>query len=178
MTILAGHIVVAYLHGAGFSGNDLIIGTAVAKAESGWNTNARLHTSQEDSRGVWQINLYAHPQYDGKKLYDPQYNAAAAKQVYNNSHHSWHPWTTYTRGTYKKYWNDAVKAYKDYLSLGGSSGESPANPGGGDGSGEAPAKAQPYGPYDPSVAIRNFAAHINTVSKSIHDTYEAMIRDM
>lgn len=46
--------------------------------ESGGNPNARLVSSKEDSRGLFQINSLVHNQYDPNKLYDPTYNAGVA----------------------------------------------------------------------------------------------------
>lgn len=124
----------------GFRDNQLVISVAVAKAESGWNTTSRLHTSQEDSRGLWQINLYAHPQYDGNKLYDAEYNAQAAWEVYSRSNHTWRPWTTYTRGTYLQFMDQANQAVVQLRSMG-------YNPGG-----VGTFGAAPTGPDSPTVS--------------------------
>jgi hypothetical protein len=53
--------------------------------ESGGNPNARAYVSSErakelkqgaeDSRGLFQINIFAHPNANSTKLYDPEYNA-------------------------------------------------------------------------------------------------------
>lgn len=118
MTLLAGwQVGLAALH-HNFRGNQLTIAIAVAKAESGWHTDSRYHTSQEDSRGLWQINLYAHPKYSPTRLYEAEYNAQAAWEVYSNSNHTWRPWTTYTRGTYKKFMDQASAAVDQLRSMG------------------------------------------------------------
>jgi hypothetical protein len=46
--------------------------------ESGGNPNAHASTSKEDSRGLFQINLKAHPQWKNVNLYDPVENARLA----------------------------------------------------------------------------------------------------
>lgn len=99
---------------AGFTGNTLVTAVAVAKAESGWREDARYLTSQEDSRGLWQINWYAHSQFNGSRLYERIYNGQAAYTVWRDAGRSWRPWTTYTRGTFNKYMEEA---YRDVLAL-------------------------------------------------------------
>jgi hypothetical protein len=164
---IAGHNVASYANGAGFINNDLRIAVAVAKAESGWNTSSRYITQQEDSRGLWQINTYAHPDLGKKNLYDPAINAAAARTVFRNAGNRWTPWTTYTRGTYLQYLDDADNALAGFRSLGGELGATP-DPGVSGGAGaEAPPRPEPYGPYDPSVAIRGVGAWFNSVGGSL-----------
>lgn len=51
--------------------------------ESYGNPTARLRTAIEDSRGLFQINILAHLQFDPQKLFEPEYNNWAAIQVYN-----------------------------------------------------------------------------------------------
>ncbi|CUU58200.1 Transglycosylase SLT domain-containing protein [Parafrankia irregularis] len=74
---------------------------AIALAESGGNPSARLATSIEDSRGLWQINTWAHPWTKGINLYDTHANAAAAKKVCSSQGPT--AWSTYTNGAYLKY---------------------------------------------------------------------------
>jgi hypothetical protein len=98
---------------AGFNTNTAVIATAVALAESGGNPNARCHNCvtgvTEDSRGLWQINVDAHPQYASWNLYDPQTNALAAFQV-SNGGKNFAPWSTYTSGAYKAHIQQATNA--------------------------------------------------------------------
>lgn len=135
--------VAEYAHRAGFVGIDLYTIVAICGAESGWNPRARLHTSREDSRGLAQINVYAHPWGRSINLYDPQTNLSAAWRVYREAGFRFTPWTTYVNGHYRNYWNRAVAA---------SQGVSPGAP--------APptAHAPPYLsniPDDYSANIRN-----------------------
>lgn len=97
--------VAKFARGAGFSGLDVQTAVAVAMAESG-NSNplhpmcdaqARLLTSREDSRGLWQINTFAHPDATGN-LYDPAYNAQYAFGL--KSKQGWSPWSTFNSGAY------------------------------------------------------------------------------
>ncbi|OAA24563.1 transglycosylase family protein [Frankia sp. EI5c] len=74
---------------------------AIALAESGGNPSARLATSIEDSRGLWQINTWAHPWTKSTNLYDASANAAAAKKVCSSQGPT--AWSTYTNGAYLKY---------------------------------------------------------------------------
>jgi hypothetical protein len=91
---------------AGFSGGALDTAVAVALAESSGNPSARNHSSIEDSRGLWQINVYAHPQYANVNLYDPATNAAAAYAI-SSGGFNWHPWSTYTSGSYLAYFQSS-----------------------------------------------------------------------
>ena len=65
----------------------------VALFESGGRPTARLKTSREDSRGLWQINLKAHPTYAHADLYDPVTNVRAAIAISGNGA-NWSPWST------------------------------------------------------------------------------------
>lgn len=76
---------------------------AIALAESGGKATARNHSSIEDSRGLWQINTYAHPWALSMNLYDPLQNAKAAVRVYNSNSRTFNPWSVYKSGAYKKY---------------------------------------------------------------------------
>jgi cell wall-associated NlpC family hydrolase len=76
--------------------------TAIALAESGGNSKAHNPVG-EDSRGLWQINGKAHPDFLTKyNLYDPLDNAKAAFEV---SHHGEDisPWTTTHGGLSSRY---------------------------------------------------------------------------
>jgi hypothetical protein len=56
---------------------------------------------REDSRGAWQINVYAHPQYSNWNLYNLDTNATAAVQVFQSS--GPRAWSTFQNGTYVQY---------------------------------------------------------------------------
>lgn len=96
--------IAAYAHNAGLDscrGVSLSTWVAIALAESGGNTYAHA-TGIEDSRGLWQINLWAHGSWVGSRnLYDPATNAWAATQVCKGSGPS--AWSTYTNGRYLSY---------------------------------------------------------------------------
>lgn len=66
---------------------------AVAMRESGGNPQAHALSKIEDSRGLWQINVRAHPIYRLRNLYDPRENVAAAIAISSNGS-NWSPWTT------------------------------------------------------------------------------------
>lgn len=104
-----------YARKAGFTGNDLNIAVAVAKAESGWNPNAHNSQPPDDSYGLWQINMYQNLGPTRRKqfgissnaaLFDPATNAKAAHMVYQSS--GWKAWTTYTSGKYKQFLSDST----------------------------------------------------------------------
>jgi hypothetical protein len=81
------------LREAGFAPDQAVNFTAIAMAESGGDPHARLHTSAEDSRGLWQINLHAHGNYANANLYDPLTNARAAYEISGHGTNLY-PWST------------------------------------------------------------------------------------
>jgi hypothetical protein len=96
----------------GFTGNDVDIAVAVALAESGGNPGDYNgdRSTEDDSYGLWQINMYKELGPDRRKkfgissnteLFRPAVNAKAAKIVHAES--GWKAWTTYTDGTYKEF---------------------------------------------------------------------------
>ncbi len=102
---------------AGFTGSDLNIAVAVALAESGGNPSAHNPTPPDDSYGLWQINMLGGMGPERRKkynlkantdLYDPATNARVARGIFKGS--GWKAWTTYTRGTYKKFMDEASSA--------------------------------------------------------------------
>jgi hypothetical protein len=83
---------------AGFKGLDLQVAIAVALAESGGREDAHALTRKEDSRGLWQINVRAHPEFANTNLYDGATNARAAKAVLNKQ--GWRAWSAYKNGRF------------------------------------------------------------------------------
>lgn len=59
--------------------------------ESNLVATATLKTKREDSRGIAQINTFAHKSADPEKLYEPRYNLEYAKTLFDKE--SWKPWT-------------------------------------------------------------------------------------
>ena len=55
----------------------------IAKLESSYNPQAQAVTGKEYSLGLFQINLMAHPEYQGYNLFDPSQNAAAIADLWN-----------------------------------------------------------------------------------------------
>jgi len=101
-----------YASAAGFTGNNLDIAVAVALAESGGNPQSHNAVPPDDSYGLWQINMLGGLGPDRRAkfnlksnsdLYDPATNARVAFGIWQGS--GWKAWTTYTRGTYKKYYD-------------------------------------------------------------------------
>jgi hypothetical protein len=105
-------------YNAGFRGEDLVIATAMAGAESTYNQNA---VNQRDARtekwgpsyGLWQIRTLQQPQQWGglDRLRDPnviggeqnaQANANLAKQIFDRSN-GWREWGSFTDGRYREY---------------------------------------------------------------------------
>ena len=81
---------------AGFAGSDLVTAVAIALAESSGDPAivGDLEITRGGSIGLWQINLYWHPEYSKELLLNPEANAAAAYAIYANADHSFSPWST------------------------------------------------------------------------------------
>jgi hypothetical protein len=77
---------------AGF--RDIPTAVAIILAESGGVPNARVRNSREDSVGLFQINLRAHPQYSAEQMADPEQNALAA-QILSKWGTDWAPWSSW-----------------------------------------------------------------------------------
>lgn len=85
---------------AGFTGKNLDIAVAVARAESGFDADAVGDGG--NSIGLWQIHLPSWPRFKGQHLKNPLVNAQAARIVASTGR-KWGHWTTYRNGTYRQY---------------------------------------------------------------------------
>jgi hypothetical protein len=110
-------VVARAAYDAGCRGRNLHTATAVALAESGGRPGARCKDCitrrggrvREDSRGLWQINVNAHPQWRSRNLYNPRVNAAAMFEVSGGCRH-WRPWSMWKNGTYRRHLPAARRA--------------------------------------------------------------------
>jgi len=98
----------------GLSSNNATIAAAIAMAESGGNTNAHNPGNPrtgdiENSWGLWQINLLAHPQYTAFQMQNALSNAKAMATI-SSGGANWNPWGTYTSGAYRKFLGSAGSA--------------------------------------------------------------------
>lgn len=91
---------------AGFKGNQIVMATAIALAESGGNT-AAIGYDNDGSHdvGLWQINSIHG--YSDAAMQDPAQNAAAAYSI-SSSGTNWSPWSTFGTGAYLKYMATAM----------------------------------------------------------------------
>lgn len=64
----------------------------ISYAESGWSPNAWANTDIEDSRGLFQINIRAHPNVAGQNMFDPALNVQYAALL--QAAQGWNPWST------------------------------------------------------------------------------------
>lgn len=103
----------AFAYNAGvISQSALATAIAIAMAESGGKLTAHnpgSATDREDSYGLWQINILAHPNFNKAQLYTASYNATAMYQV-SGGGINWNPWGTYTSGKYKPFLSQAQTA--------------------------------------------------------------------
>jgi cell wall-associated NlpC family hydrolase len=101
MPVLSAREIYRFARMAGFSPDQATTMTAIALAESGGNTGAH-NPRGEDSRGLWQINVRAHPDLAGVNLNDPLENARAAFRI-SQGGADVSPWTTTHKGGAAKY---------------------------------------------------------------------------
>jgi hypothetical protein len=91
---------------AGFPEHSIPIAVAVAICESGLDPENRCLNCfpgiLEDSRGLWQINVRVHPEFDIPTIFDPLVNAGAAFTI-SSSGTDWTPWTTFRNDCYKQH---------------------------------------------------------------------------
>lgn len=109
MTHLVVREVVALAYNAGWRGNDVVTATAVARAESSYDTEAegpKLGCGH-GAMGLWQINTCVH---NCPNVTDPVQNAKCAHQIYQAQ--GWKAWEAYTNGAYKQYLLSAQQAYQ------------------------------------------------------------------
>ncbi len=100
--ILTATQVRSFLEAAGFTGNDLNNAVRICYCESGYNTKAH-NTSGEDSRGLMQINVSAHPVYKPLDLFDPEMNSMIAFEIYKDAGYTFRDWScAYILGILKK----------------------------------------------------------------------------
>ena len=81
-----------YLYNAGFKGFNLEAAINICFCESGFNTNAH-NTTGEDSRGLMQINVNAHPYYSGLDLFNPQINCNCAFEIFTRAGNKFTDWS-------------------------------------------------------------------------------------
>jgi hypothetical protein len=86
---------------AGFTPDQAATMTAIALAESAGGAGAH-NPRGEDSRGLWQINVQAHPRLAQEDLYDPLVNARAAYEV-SRQGRDVSPWTVTHGGEAARY---------------------------------------------------------------------------
>lgn len=94
----------------GFPDPDLAV--AIILAESGGVPGSVTRSSRENSIGLFQINLLAHPSYSEDDMRDPDKNARAALNI-SRGGTDWGPWSTWWadpnhrkgpgQGAYKRY---------------------------------------------------------------------------
>lgn len=96
----------AYAAQAGFPPADEATIAAIAEAESGGNPTAQcidcVPGVREDSLGLTQINVDAHPDAASLNLFDPLTNLEEAFKV-SSGGTNFNPWSTYTSGAYRSY---------------------------------------------------------------------------
>ena len=115
--ILTPSQVATFAHRAGFTGPGLVIATAIAHAESGFNDEAIGDVALENaiwgpSVGLWQIRtLKKDPPHirDRNWLTGSPFNQAVAAYAISSNGTDFTPWSTFNTGAYLQYMDEAVK---------------------------------------------------------------------
>jgi Lysozyme like domain len=104
-----GAIVAQAAHDAGFTGNDLVIAIAVAKAESGWRPSVVSPRNPDGTKdcGLWQINSIHKDLLRKNSCFDPKANARMARVVWRNANGSWSSWATYQHSKHLQFISEA-----------------------------------------------------------------------
>ncbi len=106
----------AYARAAGFTPDQAVTMTAVALAESGGDSTAHA-TTGEDSRGLWQINMAAHPQWAHLDAANPAVNAQLAYEV-SRQGRDISPWTVTHGGGDARYLGYRAQAQHAAIGVG------------------------------------------------------------
>jgi hypothetical protein len=121
MATLSAKEILEFALRAGFSpnGEEAVIATAIALAESGGNPHAHNPVPPDNSFGLWQINMIDKLGPDrreklglsrNEELFDPPTNARAARLVFIEAGREFRPWTTFTGGRFKDHMGAARQA--------------------------------------------------------------------
>jgi len=99
-------------------GEKLVVGVAVAGAESGgWNPKAA--NPKSDARGLWQVRVVLHrDRLHGEDWADPAVNARVAGELEEEAG-GWSPWTAHSNGAFRAYLAQARTAVNDVLAVQG-----------------------------------------------------------
>ena len=90
--ILSNNELKYYLTYAGFKNESLEYALKIINCESGNNTLAH-NSNNEDSRGLFQINVNAHPNYLIYDLYDPMINVLIGYDLYKKAGYNFKDWS-------------------------------------------------------------------------------------
>ncbi len=99
--------------GVACTGERIAIAVAVAKAESGFRTNATNTAGNAHGvdRGLWQINSYWHPNVSAACAFSPSCNAKAMANI-SAKGTKWSPWWTYVNRKHVPYMASARAAQR------------------------------------------------------------------
>jgi hypothetical protein len=104
-----------------FTEDEAVIMAAIGMAESSGRPHAHNTEGDDNSYGLWQINMLDRPGFmmgeerrgqlaldSNEQLFDPIVNGQAAKYIYDMQ--GFRAWTVYRTGAYKKYLPAAQEA--------------------------------------------------------------------
>jgi hypothetical protein len=101
MPTLSASEIAGYAQKAGVTGQNIVIATAIALAESSGDTDAINTANRNGSTdyGLWQINSVHSALLNGHNWRDPADNAAMMYSI-SNGGKNWSPWSSYKSGAY------------------------------------------------------------------------------
>jgi cell wall-associated NlpC family hydrolase len=174
VSVLEAREIYRFARLAGFQPDEAATMTAIALAESGGETGAH-NAVGEDSRGLWQINVAAHPDLRDVDLSDPLANAKAAFDV-SGGGKDISAWTTTHGGPSARYLGYRTEAEVAAQlngdpaggSWAGTDGYGDVTPAGGDGSDVGDGGTPDVGDWHQSGALQQF---LDAATAQEGDTY-------
>ena len=136
--------IVAIVHGAGWRGDDVVIGASIIMAESTGNPAAINPNNPNGTidRGLWQINsIHEWRLNPGENWFDPAVSTRLARDIYADAGDSWQPWSTLS------YWGTNTQ-YMEAARASVNKGIQPVP--GNDGSTEVPGNNRPLSMHNQS----------------------------
>lgn len=102
MPVLSDAQIATVMRNAGFPGNEIGTGVAVALAESGGNSDAVSPPNRNGTKdwGLFQINDVHKARPGFANRMDPQTNANLAFAIWKDAGNKWTPWSTFNSGRY------------------------------------------------------------------------------
>jgi len=107
---------------AGFTEEQAVIMGAIGSAESDGNPIAHNTKGEDNSYGLWQVNMKGalgverREKYglsSNEELFDPKINIQIAKDIFDEARGNFKPWGAYTDGRYQQFLGTAMQSVQE-----------------------------------------------------------------